>query len=136
MSAEREISRKIKELMVAQGLTRAELAKKLGRTEDSVKKILSGVGLVQFIKLGELARILGTTPNDLLGISASPDNQALLSAMAVSYETLGLEADEGQELAQIVLQASREAQVFAGDVSLPSTARILASAAVARFRPK
>lgn len=120
--------------MDEKGLTRAALAKRLGKTEDAVKKLLAGQAQVQFEKLTELAIALGTTPNTLLGFSEAGDREALLAALAVSYETLGLDPLTAQELSEIVLQAAQDASIHRSDMPTPSAARVLASVAVSRFR--
>jgi transcriptional regulator with XRE-family HTH domain len=120
--------------MDEKGLTRAALAKRLGKTEDAVKKLLAGQAQVQFEKLIELATALGTTPNTLLGFSEAGERDALLAALAVSYEALGLDHLSAVELSEIVLQAAQDARIHRADMPTPAAARVLASVAVSKFR--
>ena len=120
--------------MDERGLTRAALAKRLGKTEDAVKKLLAGQAQVQFEKLSELAAALGTTPNILLGFSEAGDRAALLAALAVSYEALGLDPESAADLSEIILQAVADANIHRSDIPSPAAARVLASLAVSKFR--
>ena len=71
------IGAKIKELRLERGYSTAgKLALALNVSPDAVKAYEKGENLTQFIKLIELARILRTTPNIILGVADDPPHQA------------------------------------------------------------
>lgn len=55
------------------GLTYESFAEALGITVSGVKKLLDGSAAHQYAKLAALARVLQTTPNELLGFSVEGD---------------------------------------------------------------
>ena len=67
----REIGSRINAMREALGLRHQDIAIPMDRTEATVKKIVAGEAVDGFVKLAHLARVLKTTPNDILGVSDS-----------------------------------------------------------------
>lgn len=73
---------KLRELRHSRGLTQAELARQAHVTTSYIGRLEAG-GAAPGIDLADrLAKALGTTVNDLLPTSASPDTQAVLRDQA------------------------------------------------------
>lgn len=129
-----QLGNRIKFFMKERKMRYSDLAKAIGKSEETVKKMLSGTGLLQYVKLAHLAEVLGTTPNELLGFEPSANSDVLSVALQVSYEALGLDQAEAQELAAIVLQSAQDAPEFADDVPVEQAARILVQSNAKKFR--
>lgn len=80
------IAQRIRELRLKRGLSDADLAGALGVTRSAVNQMETGKGTKQYVKLRELAEILGTTPNYILGFEK--DQPAALDVMGAAVEAL------------------------------------------------
>jgi transcriptional regulator with XRE-family HTH domain len=67
----REVGARIKKMRDAQGLTNRQVANHMGVTEAAAKKLITGETATNFLKLIPLARLLGCTPNAILGVNDS-----------------------------------------------------------------
>lgn len=100
------------------GLSTAALAEQLGVTDQAVKKMQRGAGTGQFLRLATLCRLLGVTPNDLLGFSAVGDAERVRGVLESAFLELGVSDVEASHYAEIVLGVIREPAIQS--VSLPS----------------
>ena len=112
MSADEKISPEmaalgetIRQLRDAKGLRVKDIAAHLGVTEGAVKNLQRGGGTQHFFRLAQICRLLGITPNELLGFNGAGDDDVALGALEVSYIDLGLPEAEARLYAQAVLEA-------------------------------
>lgn len=80
-------------------------AQDLGRidyTMATLQKKMEGKNVTQFIMLGELAKVLGVTPNDLLDFPVGDEREAVKGVVEAVAEHFGMPLDEAQELAEAV----------------------------------
>ena len=63
-SAYERLQRKLKETRIEAGLTQAEVARILGRTQSFISKIETGERRVDFLELQVLAKIYRKSPSD------------------------------------------------------------------------
>jgi len=105
-SKAKEIADTIRQRMEDIGWTQADLAEKLGIKPNSVTKMLFGASTrtFAFAKLANLAEILSTTPNDLLGFGRSYQQERLLGAVQGAVQALGHSREEADEIASTVLE--------------------------------
>lgn len=103
-SKAKEIAGTIRERLKKLGWTQPELAEKLGIKPNSVTKMLGGDSTLAFAKLANLAQILSTTPNDLLGFGRSYQQERLLGAVQGAVQALGHSREEADEIASTVLE--------------------------------
>lgn len=96
------------------GLTRPELAERLGVDVQTVQKVESGDRVKQWHRVADFAAALGSSPNELLGFPiASPD--ALGMALRPILAAFGAAPDDADSIARILLEAVEAAQSSPGD---------------------
>lgn len=100
------------------GLSTAKLAQFLGVTDQAVKKMQRGAGTGQFLRLATLCRLLGTTPNDLLGFSSAGDDERVRGVLESAFRELALSDVEASRYAGIVLGVIKEPPIQS--VTLPA----------------
>lgn len=108
---ETEIGRRIRLAREESGLTVEEFAKRLDLTPDAIQRLQRGESVVQWLRLAAVAKALGKTPNDLLGITSGFDETVLLATLAACFEVLNLPADQAEILAETVLEVVQAPQV-------------------------
>lgn len=113
--AGREVARRILAAMDTRGVSKADLAAKLGLTQSAVKSTLQGNNLTQAVKLGQIADILKTTPNYLLSFDdyappTEPDihEGALLAAIISTLRHFGLPDEMASDLARGIVLSAKE----------------------------
>jgi transcriptional regulator with XRE-family HTH domain len=99
---EAQIAARLRRLRDSRNLSNAQIADQLGLTEGGVKQIMQGVASKQMVKLADLARVLGATPNDILGFSQdSPVSgeylRAVLETTLINLDVPETEAREGAQ---------------------------------------
>jgi transcriptional regulator with XRE-family HTH domain len=106
------IGRQLRERRDLLDLSNQDLATRLNVEEQTVRNMLSGQGLVTYVKLAKLARALETSPNQILGFDEgdSCDAAMVRSALLGAFEGCGLGADATKELADIFLESLRDSQ--------------------------
>jgi transcriptional regulator with XRE-family HTH domain len=104
----RKIGRRIAAARDALKISNADIAAKIGLSQDAVKKMMTGDATKGYAKLKRLAAILGSTPNDLLGVTDGRDIDEVMAAVIHSYERLGLEPREAELYAECVREAIEE----------------------------
>lgn len=137
-----EISSRIKERMKRLGLNNRELGERIGLADPSVKKLLGGGSMVQFLKLRRLAEILETTPNYLLGVEENgavngERSRALLgAAIEAALRTLGnLKQEHAQALTQAILSIPDKPAIVSADLDEEAAARTRAEIAAQEYLP-
>lgn len=99
----------IRALREARGIKVSDLATALGVTQNAIHKIQDGSSTIQFLKFAKLCRVLGTTPNELLGFNVSNlSDETLLGVIEASYMSLGLTDAEAKVLAETVLEVAKQ----------------------------
>ena len=114
-----------------------DIALHLGVTEGAVKNLQRGGGTQHFFRLASLCRLLGTTPNELLGFSGAGDDDVTLGALEVSYEDLGLSSVEARIYAQCVLEAIKAPPIQSATLQPRDLGRVQSEIALRKLaRPK
>jgi len=113
-----QLGEHIRRLRNATGLSTAALAQYLGVTDQAVKKMQRGAGTGHFLRLATLCRLLGVTPNDLLGFSAAGDDERVRGVLESAFRELGLSDVEASRFAEIVLEVIKAPPIQS--VELPS----------------
>jgi transcriptional regulator with XRE-family HTH domain len=98
-----EIGKRINEMRERRNLTHQQLADLIGVTADGVKKIVSGESAVAYARIGEVARALGSTPNELIGYGGV-SRERLTGALLALTRSAGYSEFQASELTKIVLQ--------------------------------
>lgn len=80
----------------AKGMDNGTLAKKMGRADSSIKKLITGEANGQFVKLAKLARALETTPNQLLGFGSNDGLDAESVRLAFDAVLAALSVPQGR----------------------------------------
>lgn len=105
-----EIGERIRALREAAGLSVADVASALDLKQFAVRENEAGRGLRQYLKLKELARVLGTTPNDILGVTdPSPSGDDLLDLMGAAIEAILIESGWSEDRAERAVEVAKTA---------------------------
>lgn len=112
-----QIGQRVAELRKARGLSRKDLAAALGLAgESSVSEIENGRNNKKFVQFGEIADILGTTPNDLLGFEAmAPDD---LDMMGAAIQVMLMEEGWPRERAEALVDIATEVATEKSELEL------------------
>jgi transcriptional regulator with XRE-family HTH domain len=127
------IGARISALRDRKGLSNGTLADRLGMALSSVKKLVGGQTTVQFVKLGRLARALGSSPDELLGFKVGKSEALLRAALTASYVALGLAVQDAEEFAAVVLQALDEQPTDSVKLDPETGVRVQVELAARRF---
>lgn len=127
----RAIGERIRKLRVERGFSNAQLAEQLGLSVPAVKKIQHGSACIQFLKLGEICRVLDTEPNHILGFADS-GTVRLTAVMETIFETLGVPKDSVATLVQSALEAVADEVVQTPSIDPLQAARVQAYLAARR----
>ena len=100
---------------------------------SSAKKLVGGQTTIQFVKLGRLAQALGTTPDELLGFKFGKPEGLLNAALTASYVALGLEIQDAEEFATVVIQALEELPTDSVKLDPETSVRVQVELAARRF---
>ena len=130
-----ELGEAIRKLRSARGLRVSDLADAMGVTDVSIKKLQRGVGTQHFLKFGDLCRLLGVTPNDLLQFNSIGSDQLLLGVLEASYLELGLADDEARAYAALVLKVMKEPPIHSVSLPLREMGRVQGETAIRRSGP-
>lgn len=104
-----EIGQRVRDLRQRIGLSAVDLAKALGVTHSSIKELETGRGTRQFIQLRELARILGVTPNVLLGVGDMPEGAVdQLDMMGAAVQVMLMDDGWPRERAEALVDIATE----------------------------
>lgn len=111
-----EIGQRIAELRKGLGLSVAELAKALGITPFTLREIEAGRLLGHYLKLANMARLLGTTPNHILGFNqltsdedaANIANSALATMEGLLLKTGKHSEEEVEAMSRLAMRAAEE----------------------------
>lgn len=103
---EEEVGARIRDLREAKRMSQSELAARLCLVPDAIRKLERGTsGAKQFIKLTEIAQILGTTPNQILGVQESLEREAIRGVLEAIFLEFGKSLDDAKRLAECALSA-------------------------------
>jgi transcriptional regulator with XRE-family HTH domain len=138
------VGARLREFREKKAITVKQLAATLGLTEAAIRKSESGENLNTYIKLVETARILGVTPNDILGFSEPAPrgrdpshHEALRGLVEGGLMSRGMELEEAEALAHIVLEVSESPEVHSeGHDRIRHNARLLCRSIIRRFFEK
>jgi transcriptional regulator with XRE-family HTH domain len=103
-----EIGARISKLRQALDLTVPELSRRIGVTPDALQRLLRGESTAQYIKLIQIARVLNTTPNTILGFN---DPDVIRATLEACFDALGLPEDQASLLAETVEQVLEQPEV-------------------------
>jgi transcriptional regulator with XRE-family HTH domain len=135
-----EIAKKIRVLREGKDMDHARLGAILGIGPDAVRKMEGGVSLSSYVKIIELAKALGTTPNEILDFPESSDRltdrEIFQGLMEGSFMQRGLPLAEAEALATLVLEVIDRPAVRSEGTSPRQNARTLALDVVQRFFEK
>lgn len=132
------IGERIREMRDKRGLDNKSLAKSLNASEPTIKAWVSGNNLASFIKLKRLAEELGSTPNEILGVSTrSPVQndlryQNLVASIEGAFRNIGLDQEEASRLTKIVEECADE-QLSPGPADPLEIRKHIAEIAIRRF---
>jgi DNA-binding Xre family transcriptional regulator len=125
------IGERIRKLRVERGLSNAQLAERLGLSVPAVKKIQHGSACIQFLKLGEICRVLETEPNHVLGFSEAGSDR-LSAVLETVLETVGVPQENITALVQSAMQVAFEDGVQTSNIDPVQAARVQAYLAARR----
>ena len=100
----REIGERIAGRMRQLELTPATVADATGVSTDAIYKLMRGETAKRWIDLLSLARVLRTTPNDLLGLNGAARHERLLGLLQAAFEGLGESTALARNYAQTLLE--------------------------------
>lgn len=108
-----DLGLRIKQLREGLGLSVADLAAALDIKPFALREIEAGRSAKQFLKLADMARLLGTTPNYLLGADAvSPVTVDQLEMMGAAVQVMliddGWTRERAEALVDIALEVATE----------------------------
>lgn len=119
------IGQRIAKLREAAGLSIDDLAKALGLSKQGAYAIEDGRNTKKYAQLGEIARILRTTPNDILDFSGPPgDADLAIATFRALLPELGVPPADAEIVCRIVAEALREKAIL--DVDRRLAARTIA----------
>lgn len=104
-----------------------------GYSLATLKKKTKGVNVVEFIQLGELAKVFGMTPNDLLDFPIGDDRGAVKGAIEGVAQHFGMTLDEARELGEVVAKALDRRAIRNSGSSLQDSARIVVRSVIEEF---
>jgi transcriptional regulator with XRE-family HTH domain len=121
------VGQRVRELMKARGLTGKDMAAALGLSTSGISDLLHGRSVKQYVQLAEIARLLGVTPNDLLGFDASsPPDHDIVELIGATVEALLMEQgwpeDRAVRLVRLATEAAQERQILDTDRKLAARA--------------
>jgi transcriptional regulator with XRE-family HTH domain len=133
---QREIGARVGELMRRAGYTPPTLAREMGLTsQSSVRKMIAGENLFQWTQLSKMARLLGSSPNQLLCWSeeAGLDERLVRAAVQAVIEQLGYDRETAVLISKIAFSAAAEHRALLED---PETeVRLRTKLAIAEAKP-
>lgn len=127
-----EIGGRIDAFIKADQRSQAEIAAELGVKEDTLKKIRAGKSNLQYAKLAQLAVVLRTTPNRILGFEGGADRELLKGALEGTYAALGHPVAEAEEFALVFL-GMLDTPEGGGPVAPADKGRVLAEFLIRQF---
>lgn len=114
-----DIGRRVRALRQAIGLSAVDLAKALGVTVSAVKELESGRATRQFVQLREMAVILQTTPNVILGLdenaATSPQQ---LDMMGAAVQVMLMDDGWPRERAEALVDIATEVAIEKTELDL------------------
>lgn len=130
---EGEIGAAVKRARERAGISQAELAKRIGKSLDAVKRIEYGERVFQWTIVGQVAEAVGASPNELLGFPvASPEYLGM--ALRPILAAFGHNPEDADSIARILLEAISAAQSLPDDGPEELRYRMAGSLAAARSR--
>ena len=127
------VGKRIAALRDRNGWTNNDFAQRLGMAPSSAKNLITGEANVQFVKLGRLAHILGTTPDEILGFQSGKPEGIFRAALAASYIGLGLAVDEAEDFASAVIRSLEEQPTDSVKLDPETSVRVHVELAARRF---
>jgi transcriptional regulator with XRE-family HTH domain len=106
----KDIGQRLRECRDVLDLSNRDLADRLRVEEQTVRNMLSGQGLVTYVKLAKRAQALETSPNEILGHvgAANFDESLLRAALLGAFEGSGLPRSAADELTDAVFDALQD----------------------------
>jgi len=111
----------------------SSLAHRIGTGLDAIRKIESGKNLNQYVKLVELAKALGVTPNEILNFPQQNEHDAFLGAMEAAFLSQGMPLEQVRPLAEVALEALNSPEVRSAGIPVRDSARIVVLVAIRKF---
>ncbi|MHB8885756.1 MAG: helix-turn-helix domain-containing protein [Methylovirgula sp.] len=129
----KEVGERISELREHAGLSTSDLAAKMGISEVAVRKIQSGASTVQFVKLDRLCRLLGVTPNDVLGFNAGYDQSAFRGALEATFAALNIAEPRARQLIETIQEALDTPPIRSAVVDAETSVRVITETSIRRL---
>jgi transcriptional regulator with XRE-family HTH domain len=134
---ESKIAARLRRLREARHLSNAEIAEQLGMSTAGVKQIMQGLASRQMVKLADLARVLNTTPNQILGFDQAAESlvngEYLQAVLEATMTNLDVPENEARAGAQSVIAMLQHPPVGNHHMSDADIARIQTGSVVRRL---
>jgi transcriptional regulator with XRE-family HTH domain len=110
--------RRLRLLMEQRGYTYKSLGDAVGVNHSTIRKMVVGQNVGQYLHLKSISQALGTTPNTMLGMGDDVgDSRLLIAAVQGVIEQLGHDRETAMMAAQIALAAAQEQRVLDEDAA-------------------
>lgn len=104
-----QVGRHVAALMRERGLSQKDVAAALGVQVVTVSAMLNGRGVDRFLRLADLARVLGVTPNDVVMFDKGRRDPEEADLFAAAMEGVLMESGWSEARAEAVVELAREA---------------------------
>lgn len=134
-----QIAERIRAAMKARGLKVKDLAAMLGLSGNAVSEMLAGNNMTQWVKLANMARALGVTPDHLLGFKDVPDPEAFelfRDGMEAILIDLGWSRAEAEDSVGIAADTALARAIIGQDRRLENRAVAVALSRNSQRRPR
>lgn len=106
----------------------------LKMADDNLRKIEAGLAVAQFVKLGELARALKSTPNAILDFKdGSNEREAFKGLLEAAFVAHGLPLEQARPLSEAVLAVLDSPELRSTGISLEDSARTIGQFVIRQF---
>jgi transcriptional regulator with XRE-family HTH domain len=129
-----EVGARIRAFREALGWSEAQLGERLSLGPDAIRKAeKGGSGVTQFVKLAELARALGTTPNAILGIQEMPERDAVMGLLQAAFVDRGMTLEQARPIAEAVLTVLDSPELRNAGIPLEDSTRSVGLYVIRQF---
>ncbi len=129
---EKEIAAEITRLIAANKPSEAALLA-CGHSKHTVEAIRKGKNVANYAKLAELATVLKSTPNEILGFPIGENREVVIGLLQGMAIALGKPLEQAVPLADIVAAKLDSPSVRSNHTSPRDSARTLAEDVIAQF---
>lgn len=130
-----QIGKAVRAARLRAGISQTELAKRIGMSIDTVKRIEYGERVHQWKMVSSVANAIGCSPNELLGFPVA-SHESLGMALQPILAAYGANPDDADSIARILLEAVEAAQSLKDDGPEALRYKMAGQLAAARSRVK